>query len=193
MSREYTKEEVREMVLWHMRNLARYWARQEGTPLDKCEGVVFSVLSMLDGSTGLPAFDLVARTHPDYKGFQIAEGENYIPDGLVINDDCQLHELFYSNQNAAKAPVFGCSDAARAMVGEAGKMPGTSGFTMACFKAEDVPVGTKLYAGPHPAAQERKPLTDAQILSMEIRGTKDEALRFARAVERAHGITGDTK
>lgn len=33
-------------------------------------------------------------------------------------------------------------------VGEAGKMPGTDGFTMACFHAEDVPVGTKLYADP---------------------------------------------
>lgn len=32
-----------------------------------------------------------------------------------------------------------------APVGEAGTMPGTSGFTMACFKAADVPVGTKLY------------------------------------------------
>ena len=31
-------------------------------------------------------------------------------------------------------------------VGEAGPMPGTSGFTMACFKAADVPVGTKLYS-----------------------------------------------
>lgn len=31
-------------------------------------------------------------------------------------------------------------------VGEAGSMPGTTGFTMAAFKAEDVPLGTKLYA-----------------------------------------------
>lgn len=30
-------------------------------------------------------------------------------------------------------------------VGEAGTMPGTAGFTMACFKATDVPIGTKLY------------------------------------------------
>lgn len=36
-------------------------------------------------------------------------------------------------------------------VGEVGSMPGTSGFTMACFKAEDVPIGTKLYAGAPPA------------------------------------------
>lgn len=30
-------------------------------------------------------------------------------------------------------------------VGEAGSMPGTSGFTMAVFRSEDVPVGTVLY------------------------------------------------
>lgn len=33
-------------------------------------------------------------------------------------------------------------------VGEAGTMPGTSGFTMAVFNASDVPVGTKLYTEP---------------------------------------------
>jgi hypothetical protein len=30
-------------------------------------------------------------------------------------------------------------------IGQADPMPGASGFTMACFKASDVPVGTKLY------------------------------------------------
>lgn len=30
-------------------------------------------------------------------------------------------------------------------VGTAGAMPGTSGFTMAAFRADDVPVGTKLF------------------------------------------------
>jgi hypothetical protein len=37
-------------------------------------------------------------------------------------------------------------------IGEAGSMPGTGGFTMACFRAEDVPVGTKIYANPAPPA-----------------------------------------
>ena len=32
-------------------------------------------------------------------------------------------------------------------VGEAGAMPGTAGVTVAFFKAEDVPLGTKLYTG----------------------------------------------
>jgi len=37
-------------------------------------------------------------------------------------------------------------------VGESGTMPGTDGFTMACFKATDVPIGTKLYASPQAVA-----------------------------------------
>lgn len=33
-------------------------------------------------------------------------------------------------------------------VGHAGSMPGTAGFTMAAFRAADVPIGTPLYAHP---------------------------------------------
>lgn len=33
-------------------------------------------------------------------------------------------------------------------VGVAGSMPGTDGFTMAAFKASDVPIGTKIYTAP---------------------------------------------
>ena len=35
-------------------------------------------------------------------------------------------------------------------VGVVGAMPGTSGFTMACFHADKVPVGSKLYLHPSP-------------------------------------------
>lgn len=42
-------------------------------------------------------------------------------------------------------------------VGEVGSMPGTAGFTMACFRADEVPVGTKLYTHP---AQQAKPQPD---------------------------------
>lgn len=37
-------------------------------------------------------------------------------------------------------------DSLGVQVCEVGKMPGTDGFTMACFRADDVPVGSKLYA-----------------------------------------------
>lgn len=47
-------------------------------------------------------------------------------------------------------------------VGEVGTMPGTSGFTMACFHADKVPLGTKLYTAPptqpaEPAEPQRMP------------------------------------
>lgn len=105
MSREYTKEEVREMVLDHMRHLAHYWATtpNAGTVKERCEGVAFSILNIFDGtSSGLPAFDLVVSPHPDDKQFHIDEGENYMPDGLVINEDCHLHDLFYAKERAQR-------------------------------------------------------------------------------------------
>jgi hypothetical protein len=39
-------------------------------------------------------------------------------------------------------------------VGFAGNMPGTDGFTMACFKAVDVPVGAAIYTHPAPISKE---------------------------------------
>jgi hypothetical protein len=45
--------------------------------------------------------------------------------------------------NATPSPIS--DQAAGEPVGEASSMPGTEGFTMAAFKASDVPVGTKLY------------------------------------------------
>lgn len=106
MSREYTKEEVRNMVLTRMKHLAQYWATSQnaGTVKDRCEGVAFSILTMIDGcASGMPAFDLVARPHKDDKAFQIAEGENWMPDGMVINDDCQMHDMFYEDERAERA------------------------------------------------------------------------------------------
>lgn len=55
-----------------------------------------------------------------------------------------------SNCNAHITPAGpAIADTAGAKpVGVAGTMPGTDGFTMAAFKASDVPVGTNLYASP---------------------------------------------
>jgi hypothetical protein len=48
-------------------------------------------------------------------------------------------------------------------VGEVGTMPGTTGFTMACFKAESVPVGTKLYTSTPAAQRQWVWLTDEEL------------------------------
>jgi hypothetical protein len=97
MTEQYTKEEMREMFLEQARALAFYWSRQNGHPIDLIEGAMFSLLNVFDGmSGGFPcAIDLVLRPHPDDKEFHISEGEKWVEDGMCINDDVMLHEMFY--------------------------------------------------------------------------------------------------
>lgn len=76
-------------------------------------------------------------------------------------------EHFETNREAAVElrRLHAENEALRAQIGQGvpvgvvGAMPGTDGFTMACFHADKVPVGSKLYT--HPAPQQ-KPLTDEQ-------------------------------
>jgi hypothetical protein len=57
----------------------------------------FSILNILDGTTvGLPAFDVVARPHPNDKADCIAESQRWIEDGMVINSDVYMHEMYYN-------------------------------------------------------------------------------------------------
>lgn len=89
----YTPEELREKFLNHARYMVKYWASQAGTVEQNVEGAIFSLLVAIDGgSMGLPAFDLVARPHPEDKRYAMGLGERWIENGTVIND-CQLHEL----------------------------------------------------------------------------------------------------
>jgi hypothetical protein len=43
----------------------------------------------------LPAFDLVARPHPDNEAYHKAHGQDWVVDGQVINDDVHLHDMYY--------------------------------------------------------------------------------------------------
>lgn len=62
-------------------------------------------------------------------------------------------------------------------VGEVSTMPGTSGFTLACFKAQDVPVGTKIYtappAAPQPMCQGHGQRDDTALLRQALEMTND--------------------
>lgn len=86
---------LRDEVLGVFRGIAVYWANLPETDIatnrkmtvkDRCDGVVFSILSELDGCGQLPAFDLVAHVHPD--------DEDQGVEGVTISD--MLHE-HYSN------------------------------------------------------------------------------------------------
>lgn len=109
MSRPYTKEEIRDQLINNFKAAARHWAKADltrpefqdqvketGETLYRLEGLLHSVLTTLDGcSIGLPAFDLIPSPHPDDEVYYQANDENWYPSGLVINDDCMLHDLLF--------------------------------------------------------------------------------------------------
>lgn len=98
MSTAKSPEEVRDDFMNTCRSLADFWAG-DGAAGKSCQerlqGLLHSILCIFDGvSGGLPAFDIVARPHPDDKEYHRSEGEDWIEPGTVINDT-MLHELLY--------------------------------------------------------------------------------------------------
>ena len=74
--RAITAKELTTQFLEHIHLLVDYWdtVERESTHA-KMEGLAFSILSMLDGcSLELPAFDIVARPHPDDKAYRTVQG-----------------------------------------------------------------------------------------------------------------------
>jgi hypothetical protein len=63
-------------------------------------------------------------------------------------------------------------------VGEAETMPGTSGFTMVCFHADKVPVGTKLYTT-SPASQQVTPDWNTCLQISEVPEVDSALRKFA--------------
>ena len=100
-SRAITPEEGVDIFMKTLANLAHYWGTLEArdgpqTPLDRCNGLAFSILSLIDGSTlSMPAIDLVPSPCHEDKEYAISEGENWW-EGLPINGDVMLHELWHS-------------------------------------------------------------------------------------------------
>ncbi len=98
--RAWTKEEVQEKFLNHLRAIAKYWANEAcQTAQERCDGVAFSILSLIDGSIlGLPAIDLALCPHESDEAFCRSNGENWFEDGMIINDDVALHEMWHQKK-----------------------------------------------------------------------------------------------
>ena len=112
-SREYTKEEMREMFMRQLVVLTKYWLNESREPdvEEKMKGLIFSVLVMFDGeSGGLPAFNIVPMPHPDDEKYLRYEcGENWWKDQHLkmqdvesINDDSCLHEEWFKYYDKEK-------------------------------------------------------------------------------------------
>lgn len=99
MAEPIPAEKAREQFMHQLAALAKYWADQtDQSPLDRCNGLAFSVLNLFDGtSMELPAMDIVLRPHPDDEQFHKDEGTDWFVDGQVINED-MLHEQWHKYQ-----------------------------------------------------------------------------------------------
>lgn len=67
---------LRGEFLGHCDDMARYWANQPDlTPYERTSGVVFSILSTLDGTNcDLPAFDIISAANTDIGNVCVEEG-----------------------------------------------------------------------------------------------------------------------
>ncbi len=109
--RAYTREEIRAKVFLHAWNLIDYWnttptpyahgIQPLGDALDdaldiqrtRISGAVFSIFSMLDGSSmGLPGFLVTPNPQPEDEQYLRDFGENWFPEGVDIGGE--LHSVF---------------------------------------------------------------------------------------------------
>lgn len=100
MSREYTRDEVRDLFLDHVHALVDYWELENRKPSirEKLDGLAFSILCALDGvAVGLPRFRVVADPHPNDEDYYRCEGENWYPEADLDNNiSGELHERFFN-------------------------------------------------------------------------------------------------
>jgi len=92
--RAKTADEVREEFMRHLAGIAHYWATlPDKTPIEQCNGVVFSILNIFDGTAvGLPAMDISLSPHPDDQEYHRSDGSNWYEPQQVINGGLALHE-----------------------------------------------------------------------------------------------------
>lgn len=95
----FTEEEVRELFVDRCRETAHYWAAEErgGTVKDRCEGVAFSILAMIDGVADFPAIDMIcAGDDEETIQEKTARGKKHFAEGTWITDpSVELHGIFY--------------------------------------------------------------------------------------------------
>ncbi|MNU27288.1 hypothetical protein D3C71_156740 [compost metagenome] len=108
--RAYTSDELRDKFLHEVRTIAAYWAglpdhdRATGkamTVRDRCDGVAFSILALLDGTTlDIPGIDLVFQPDEEDKEYYIQNGENWIEPGTVVSTTLRHHFSSPTQQTA---------------------------------------------------------------------------------------------
>lgn len=97
MSEQISKGQMRSDFIGAVKCYVNYWSNQDVSKKDALDGLAFGILNIIDGMSGsFPcAIDLVMRPHPEDKQYNIDNDDDYIEDGMVINDDVMLHDGLY--------------------------------------------------------------------------------------------------
>ena len=104
-SRVYTEQEVRNLVLDHVWVLVNHWDRDSRVTdtREKLQGLAFSMLAMLDGSSvGLPKFIVAPDPHETDQAYHTDQGSNFFQPNHESEVECDisggLHEEFYNRR-----------------------------------------------------------------------------------------------
>jgi len=103
MSKEKTVEQIRDEFLSHVEHLVDYWCDTKENKREAMEGLAFSIMSALDGSSmALPAFIVAPLTNKDDMLYHITNGTDYYPynDDNKVDGDIggSLHELIFKDR-----------------------------------------------------------------------------------------------
>lgn len=97
-----SKDEVLQEYINHIKYLVTYWSTEtRKTDKEKCEGLAFSILVMLDGCAGLPPVTLVLDCAPESEQ-ETDDGEKYYERGMALNNDFMLHDLFFVKERQSQ-------------------------------------------------------------------------------------------
>jgi hypothetical protein len=93
--RAWTEEEIREKFFKQIKLILSEWRSYPNkTELERINGIIFSIMAMLDGSSiDIPAFKVIPMPHEDDKEYHVKKGENYYPDDVDIAGS--LHDEWF--------------------------------------------------------------------------------------------------
>ena len=106
-TRPLTEDEARERFLAHVWVMIRFWQNESRVQdvQGKLEGLAFSIMSSLDGSSGgLPRFIVAPSPHKDDKNFCAKEGIDW---WKAEGDDRNRH-LYWPENKPATCDISGC-------------------------------------------------------------------------------------
>ncbi len=109
--RAHTQEEMQDLFLDQIAARVNYWAHVDIQPNKgeteahaRLSGLAFSILTILDGCSELPSFEIVPTPAEGDREFLIEEGENYWPPSelpenvATIHGGSMLHELYAARE-----------------------------------------------------------------------------------------------